>query len=175
MEYYCLKVDKRYTDAPVVKNWYGKLKRENICLEKAHLLPKRELLEITYNSKVVFTDIITFPYFLVSDMCKKVISKYEPNTIYRQIVLMDIKSQKFQVYHLPILPQIAPIKQKRDYLGLGVKEELPVLSEKDIGFLKVFQVIELEKTYTIARLDVLESLLRRRAKGIDIEEVKVVR
>lgn len=174
MEYYCLKVDKRYTDAPVVKNWYGKLNRENMCIEKAHLLPKRELLEITYNPKVVFTDIITFPYFLVSDMCKRVISKYVPNTIYRQIVLMDIKSQKFKVYHLPILPKVVSIKQ-RDYLELGVKVELPVLSKKEIGFLKIFQVIELEKTYTIVSLDLLESLLRRRAKGIDIEEVKVVR
>lgn len=106
MEYYCLTIDKRYSEAPVIKNWTGKIQREYITEEKSYLLQQRELLEIVENKNVFFTDIVVFPFFLVSDMCKNVISLYEPKTKFKQIVLMEMKTSKYQVYHLPILKKI---------------------------------------------------------------------
>ena len=175
MKYYCLTIDKRYSEAPVIKNWYGKIERENITEEKSYLLQQREILEIVENKNVFFTDIVVSPFFLVSDLCKNVISMYEPKTKFKQIVLMDMKSNKYQVYHLPILKKINSIEKQRKIGNVSIRESTMMVREDDIGNMGIFQIETTGTTNTIVRLDMLESMLRRGAKGIGIQEVKVER
>lgn len=175
MKYYCLVIDKRYTEAPVIKNWYGKIKRENITEEKSYLLPQRELLEIVENKNVFFTDIVVFPFFMVSDLCKNVISMYEPKTKFKQIVLMDRKTNKYQVYHLPILKKMNSIETTKKIGNISIKQNTLMVREEEVGDLAIFQVEANGKTNTIIRLDMLESMLRRGAKGIGIQEIMVER
>ncbi|MCM1159602.1 MAG: hypothetical protein NC412_00120 [Roseburia sp.] len=175
MEYYCLTIDKRYSEAPVIKNWTGKIQREYITEEKSYLLQQRELLEIVENKNVFFTDIVVFPFFLVSDMCKNVISLYEPKTKFKQIVLMEMKTSKYQVYHLPILKKIHGMETVRKVGKISIKESKLMVRKDDIENLGIFQVETNGKTNTIIRLDVLESMLRRGAKGIGIREIELER
>lgn len=175
MKYYCLAIDKRYSEAPVIKNWYGKIERENITEEKSYLLQQRELLEIVENKNVFFTDIVVFPFFLVSDLCKNVISMYAPKTKFKQVVLMDMKTNKYQMYHLPVLKKVNSIETKKKIGNIIIKESALMVHKDDIGDLGIFQVETNGKTNTIIRLDMLESMLRRGAKGIGIQEIKVER
>lgn len=169
-------LDKRYTDAPIVKNWYGKINKDNVSIERSYLLQKNELFMIEHNPKVIFTDIVMFPFFLVSNTCKKVISIYSPNTKYKQIVLLDSKAGKAQSYHMPILPKVAEIEaENKGYMGMTIRDEVPQLRLQDIGDNKIFQVEKLGKTYTIVGLDVLESFLRRGTKGIDAYKIEIER
>lgn len=175
MKYYCLAIDKRYSEAPVIKNWTGKIQREHITEEKSYLLQQRELLEIVENKNVFFTDIVVFPFFLVSDMCKNVISLYEPKIKFKQIVLMEMKTSKYHVYHLPILKKIHGMETIKKVGKISIKESKLMVRKDDIGNLGIFQVEANGKTNTIIRLDVLESMLRRGAKGIGIREIELER
>ena len=172
MEFFCLKSDKRCSDAPVIQNWYGKLNEEHICKKNSYLLPKRELFEIRYNPNVFFPDILVFPYFLVSNTCKEVISVYEPNTIYKQIVLLDVKAGKCEVYNLPILERIDDFSNCGKCL-IGRQDEKLRIKAENIRDLSIFQVRKNDKIHTVVRLDMLESFLRRGATGVIVEEVIV--
>ena len=175
MKYYCLTIDKRYSNVPVIKNWYGKIEKENIREDRSYLLPQRELLEIAENKNVFFTDVIISPFFLVSDLCKDVISMYEPKTKFKQIVLMDMKSSKHQVYHLPILKIISGIAAQKKVGLVNIIENELKFKEDDVKDLSIFKVEANGITNIIIRLDLLESMLRRGAKGIGIHEVETVR
>lgn len=173
MDYFIITQDKRYTDAPNIINWFDKIDVKNICPARSYYLPKRLLLEIRNNPEVVFTDIVSFPFFLVSDICKQMIQKYEPRTPFKQIVLMDMKTHKMSLYHLPILKKIdclstdSVLNQDKSVI------EKMVLQKDRIEGLSIFQIDGVKSNYTVIRLDLLESILRRGAKGIAIEQVEV--
>lgn len=132
MKYYCLTVDKRYSNLPVIKNWYGKIERENIREDRSYLLPQRELLELTENKNVFFADVLVTPFFLVSDLCKEVISMYEPKTKYKRIVLLDTKTSKHQVYNLPILKRVNGITEQKQVGNIRITEEKLKVHEGDV-------------------------------------------
>ena len=66
MNYFLLESDPLYTDAPVLRDWSGKIDRSSIMPGKSHQIPARLILDIYPNSHVVFTDVIDFPFLLLS-------------------------------------------------------------------------------------------------------------
>ena len=89
MKYFLLHTDTVYTTSPEIINWYGRIDVRNIHYEKAHLLPKRELLFMRGYADTVFTDIVDSPFLMVSELIKKVIFIYQPETIFKEIILLD--------------------------------------------------------------------------------------
>lgn len=82
----------------------------NIKLDKYPKLPEQELFILEPTNKLIFTDIILFPFLLVSPMVRDVIKMYRDTCYFRQIILLDQKREKSEIYYLPVLMEFKGIQ-----------------------------------------------------------------
>ena len=81
MKYFHIFMDPTYVDAPNLNNWYDKLDPRKVCPEWAHLIPRRISIQLAPNTNLLFPDVISSPFFLVSDMVHELIELYQPHTV----------------------------------------------------------------------------------------------
>lgn len=174
MQYFIIECDERYVDSPNIINWFMKIDIRNINKDNSYKLSKRMVLKVTPNKNITFTDIITKPFLLVSNNFKKIIDIYEPKIIYKQVALLDQENEKTELYHLPILPKVEclNIKSRFNQDRSIIKEA--VLDYDKIKEYSLFQISGIKNIYTVIRLDLLESILRRGGSGIAISAVELV-
>lgn len=104
MKYFELTLDRdTYKTAPKLINWYRVQDVRLIKWESYHKLQKRQIYNIEPSSETIFTDIVSFPFLLVSTMVKDVIEMYGDEVIFREIILMDSQNEIEQVYYLPVM------------------------------------------------------------------------
>lgn len=174
MKYFLLQSDPLYTDAPVLQEWSGKIDRTKINPGRSYKLPTRIILNIYPNAYTTFTDVIDFPFLLLSKMCMDVVKIYEPQIVSKQIVLLDAENRKKQTYYMPILPQFQCLSEES--ILTPDRSELieGILDLSQIGTEGIFHIAGLSRFYTIIRLDMLESMLKRGACGIKIVPMKTI-
>ena len=170
MKYFLIKMDQKFDTAPEIKGWFDKIKHRNICVERSHNIEKRQLLFIESNPNTVFPDILTFPFFLITAVVRDVVRMYEPNVMFKQIVLLDPKYSKTCTYYLPILNEVDCLRGKHVQNNAEnsncIKVNTQIIGDQSI----VYAMLE-EKRYIVANLSIVESFLRRGAIGISLEEV----
>ena len=74
MKYFLMQTDPLYVDAPVLQDWRGKVDRTKIKPGLSHQLPARIILNIYPNAHTTFTDIVDFPFLLLSKTCMDVVN-----------------------------------------------------------------------------------------------------
>lgn len=157
---------------PKLLNWYGKFDVRNIRLDQYPELPEQELFLLEPAEKVIFTDIILFPFLLVSPMIRDVIKMYHEICYFRQVLLLDQKHEKSEIYFLPVLSEFNAIKLVEITYGEDGQAFHAQSSEKEVSINKnIFWVRDSVKRHTIISLDFAESLLRRNVIGLGIQEV----
>lgn len=126
------------------------------------------------NQHTLFSDVIEKPFLLVSKMFWDVSKMYEVPVRGKEMVLLDGVNGFAEIYYMPVYPQYHCLSEEtvfnNDY---SVIQELILDKEKIKYVPPVFEVAEVEKDYLICRLDFIESILRRGAKGIKLAELKV--
>ena len=76
MKYFITEVSKNYI-APMPTDWFGIIDRKTLSLKKFYQMPRHLMFSIEKRMQAVFTDILTFPCFMVSEMVRDVINQYE--------------------------------------------------------------------------------------------------
>ncbi len=99
---------------------------------------------------------------------------YEPKTVFKEIVLLDSKNAKTCTYHLPILPHIDCLSPSSELTIDRSTILSPVIDTRKVGDQSIFYLSGVKNLYTVARLDIIESFLRRGLKGIGLSEMKVI-
>ena len=126
------------------------------------------------SKKRMFPDVIEKPFLLVSKMFWDVSKMYEVPVRGKEMVLLDGANGFAEIYYMPVYPRYHCLSEEtvfnNDY---SVIQELILDKEKIKYVPPVFEVAEVEKDYLICRLDFIESILRRGAKGIKLAELKV--
>ena len=72
MKYYIITVDRNYVP-PSPAGWYGHLDRRTVLSGKIRNISRFTLFPLEKHMQMVFTDVITFPCFMVSGMIRDVI------------------------------------------------------------------------------------------------------
>lgn len=85
MKYFEIQDSPELKYAPQLKDWYGKFDVRDICPMGFPKLPERELFLIEPSENTIFTDIILFPFLLISPMVREVIQMYREACFYREI------------------------------------------------------------------------------------------
>lgn len=170
MKYFYMKEDKEYVNRPHIINWTSKVSLEEIYRGDYNKVPYRMILEIEPNRQLEFTDVITVPFLLVSRTIKKVIELYEPDTFFKEIILLDKKFGQAEEYFLPLLKRKNVLREK----SVFTHTQKIVLETRKIGNTAVFYVEGIQKEAGIWRMDIIESILHRSTYGFKIEEVEVV-
>ncbi len=115
MRYFLLKQDPAYQAvAPAVLKWHHKIDVRRIQRMHAADFPEVQLLLIDGDGRIVFPDVIVFPFLLVSDMVRDVIRMYEPHTIFKKIVLLNRPGRQKALYYMPVLEQVTCLDPSSD-------------------------------------------------------------
>ncbi|MFI3212233.1 MAG: hypothetical protein R3Y24_02730 [Eubacteriales bacterium] len=175
MRYFLIKVDPIYTSAPDVRDFNRHLDKKHLTKEEHYKIKNRFLITVEPQNKTIFTDVCVTPSFMVTGKLKSVIDLYIPKTVYKEVVLLDQKNSKVETYYLPILPQVDCLTIESELLpnNLGVKKI--VLDLEKANNYSLFRIAHLINDYFIVRLDMAESILRRGAIGVHLEEVSIRR
>jgi len=173
MKYFLVDMERNYNSPPDIIDWHQKINVRDITPERAGNIQDWTQVRIDNGDTAIFLDILDAPGFLLSPMVYDVIKFYNPYIQYKHIILQDSSAEVIKQYLLPILPTCDCLLPESE-IGRG-KDEI------------IYGVIDLEKTrrrpiikiggmsnIQIAfRLDLVESILRRGAKGFSLKELEV--
>lgn len=144
-----------------------------IHMDTAYMLPLWNLVEMESRMEMLYPDILDNPFFMVSKQCFETIKLYEPRIEYRCISLLSKKDSENELYFLPILDEIDCMSLESELnLNKKIIKRL-VIKNEAIHNKTIFRVAGFDEPYVIGRLDFVESMLRRKMKGIILTEVEV--
>ncbi len=173
MNYFLLKQDEDYINAPVLMDVFNKLDVRNINLLKAHKIDDILIFNTKCDEETEFLDILDRNLFLISEKMKKIIEKYAPEILFKTVPLIDLKYKKQENYYMPIFEDIECLSEKAELnLNKTVVKKI-ILDKEKIKGKKIFRIKESSKALVVVRLDVAESLLRREFKGICLQKLEV--
>lgn len=170
MKYFIVTVDSNYVP-PVPVGWYGKIDRKTLRGKKSYQMPKHLLLYIEKHMQTVFTDIISFPCFMVSKNVRNIIEKYDSFIRFARVVFYDREKKTSMGYYIPFLDRAEPPVINTAH---GITDKTMVLEREKLEGRVIMEIATDDKSRVIMRMDLLESILRRGAIGIGIEEVHIV-
>lgn len=165
MKYFEIQEAPELKYAPQLENWYGKFDVRDIRLEGFPRLPDRQLFTIKPSDRTIFTDIIQFPFLLLSLKVAEVIKMYRERCFCRDVILLDQISGKSELYQLPVFDETdkLSIRERQD----GAQSETVELDKH------IFWVRDSLKRHTVISLDLAESLLRREVTGLGLKEIEL--
>ena len=175
MKYFEIQDSPELKYAPQLKDWYGRFDVRDIRIDTFPKLPDMQLFMIEPSENTIFTDIILFPFLLVSPMVQGVIKMYRERCFFRKVILLDQKNQESVLYYLPVLDETSDIQiQRIQYTnGRGVPEISDIKGEKIEPDRNLFWVKDSKKRHIILSLDMAESLIRRGITGLGLCEVQL--
>lgn len=174
MKYYLMNWEESGNPVPRIRNWSKQLDYHAVQKRQFDCLPNRSILHIEENPHTVFADLIETPFLLMSEMVWDVAKTYGACTKGRQMVLLDGVNGFAEIYYMPLLKPCSCLSESTVFNNdHSVIHRLVMDKKKEKQWLPVFRVAEMEKDYVIGRLDFVESILRRGAKGIRLTELVV--
>lgn len=168
MKYFHIRTNPHFSTAPEIIDWFKQIDRRKIRLGRSFEIENRQLFFIKENPNTVFVDILSFPFFMVTEVLKDTILMYEPRTIFKEIVLLDQKYARARTYYLPILEYIDCLCESSKLTKDRSTILEAVINLDKVNDHSIFYLEGVGNLYTIARLDIVESFLRRGAIGIDL-------
>lgn len=174
MRYFLLHSNPRYVDSPEFLDWSGTINPRDICPGHSYKIERRQILDVRPNPNLVFIDVISSPFLLLSKRCMEVVTLYEPQVISKQIILLDMNTPQRETYYLPILKHIHCLAEGSEWnLDKSVLRK-GIIDLESVGDTGIFQLADMKNPYTVVRLDVLESMLKRGARGVGITPLETV-
>jgi len=174
MDFFVLEMAPEYT-APEPLDWYGKLDSKTILQTSYSQMPEHQVFHIKEHMQLVFTDVILFPCFLVSYDAMKIIQLYEPKLRFKRVLLYSVKQKKSMAYYVPFLEVVdCLLDQKSTGIADRTKIGLKQINSEKIGDRALVRASNATETRVLVRLDLVESLLRRKMIGIGLREVNTI-
>lgn len=136
-------------------------------------LPMWNIISMDLPDEGFFPDLICSPFVLMSENCIKTAVMYQPDIIYRGVKLWDRDSGVNRTYYLSILDELDCMSAQTQFNTTGNRITRLVLDRDRIGENAVFRIKGYNRGCIAGRLDFVESLLRREAGGITLEEAEL--
>lgn len=136
-------------------------------------IPTWSVVEMELPEEGLFPDLLCRPFVLVSKGFMETSVMYDPDIPYRSVKLWDRKSGMNGTYFISLLEEIECISEKTKYNKIGNRITELVLNYEMIRDKVVFKIKGYDRKCIVGRMDFVESLLRRKARGIQIEKVKM--
>ena len=171
MKYFLLETNKGITQLPQMVDWHRKIDDRNIHTESAYKLADRIIIFVKGNEDTFYPDIISKPALLMSKAAKEVVMMYEPRTIWKDIILLDKEHENLKRYFLPVFEEVHCLDKESVYnMDHGNLKKI-VLDAAVVKKHNIFRIAGVGRQYTVANLDIVESMLKRGMKGLGITEL----
>ena len=173
MKYFLVSTETENTQLPYITDWFHKINPRDITPERAGNIPEATLLSMESRTETIFPDILSTPGFLVSTMVCDVLKLYDPYFQYRRMLAIDKQARRKKLYFLPILPVCDCLLPESELNQDKSKIIRGVLDLEKTQRRPIVKLGGLTSTHMAFRLDVVESMLRRGAKGIKLTELEI--
>ena len=97
---------------------------------------------------------------------------YDPLVEMKEVILLDSERRESKLYYLPILEELEAVEEMH-LSPFNKQEENSMLVDGKISDKSIFIVKGKLKKYIICNLELIESLLKRGAVGIGLQEIKI--
>lgn len=171
LKYYLFQTDEG-NRVPNIINSNDIINIDDLTLERINKIKTWNVMNMNVPFEEVYPDVIDFPFFAVSKECMELINLYESKIEYRCVKLWDKEKGKDKTYILPILNQVECLAETSQFnLSRSLLKKI-VLDASRIGEHAIFRLPEFTRPYVIARLDFVESMIRRGAIGVSYMELE---
>ena len=175
MDYFLIKPDPEYTDAPRLADLSQKLETTPFYSNQSFSIPFRTVIRVHANEHMDFIDYLYqfLPLFSVRAM--NTIWRFDNDFIHKQIILADFENAEDRMYYLPFFPRfsdeviIEPVSSymlERSSIVADIKLRIPYV-------LPFFFVFWQRRCLPFIRLDVAEGMLRNGCRGFLLFEADV--
>lgn len=172
LEYFLLQQDRRYCNTPILKNVFNSIDKKDICIEKSSRIDDITSVFVESNKRMQYIDILDMQLFIVSEEMKALLEMYEPQMIFKTISMIDFNNQVNTLYYLPIIEEVDCISGKSVFnLDKSVLKKI-VIKEENIADKSIFRLKGVDTPYIIIRLDLAESIMRRKFKGVKLTRLE---
>jgi len=173
MKYFLISTERTNNPIPNIIDWHKQIEYRDITSERAGNIPEWTMLAIDNEIDIVFTDILSKPGFLVSPMVHDTMRLYDPYVQCKRVVLKDRLTHAEEQYFLPIFP-VCDCLLPESKLNMDRSNIIHgVIDQEKVKRHPFFKVGGVSNTHIAFRLDVVESILRRGAKGIKLSELEL--
>lgn len=166
MEYFIIGTSKYCNNPPKLLDWEKCIQPRNINKNESYLIAQTNTIEVESDSETIFPDMLTYPFRMVSEEFRKVISLYESDLLFKQVLLLEKKNKKSHIYYIPILEEVDCLHEDSIHVPGTLKKA--VIDQRRAGRYNIFLVRKTSDSYIVGNLDFVESLLRRGVLGIDL-------
>jgi hypothetical protein len=173
MEYFRLRQDPEYRDAPVPGDVFKQIDWRQLTGKEAHKIADITIFRLSGKEAPDFIDLLDRQLFMVSPVLKGVLQLYVPNLTFKRVLLTNAGQKCQKLYYLPLFEPVDCLSDASIQTPDKRMVKHLVLDGKTIGNAAVFRVRHGYETMMIARLDAAESILRRNLRGIFLQAVAV--
>ena len=174
MKYFFLTADDE-NPLPVITNLHEQLDTRYLNKRDAHKLGRFSSLYVRQGLglETLYADVLTRPIFMVTKGVAEVMSYYDTFIEYKIAALFALEDGVGKIYFIPILDQIDCLAEGTEFnRDRSVINRAVIDPEMTMGK-AFFKLAGVKNTYVVVRLDFVESLLRRRAVGLKLEEISL--
>lgn len=125
------------------------------------------------DSDSIYPDVIETPVYMVSDRLKKFLEAYDPEVLYRRVVMNQPAENRQETYWLLLTKKLDCLDESSEWHPNGWDKRI-VLNKKQIGKRRVFKAEGMQTPRVFVNLDVAEGILRRDFNGILFREAESV-
>lgn len=176
MQYFLLKQNRDYSQTPSIENFHGRgFMRKNFTPSGCKKIEDINMVMSPSKEALQYLDVLDTQVFLVSKEVKKVFSLYDPSMRFKMFIMMNnlIAGGQTGEYYAPIFREVECASPSSEFnLDKSYIKKLALIESK-VSHLPIFRVGGIRAEATIVRLDVAESLMRRKFLGLKFEKVGV--
>lgn len=174
MDYYLVRQDTNYVNAPVISNFFKITERNHKDITDYNKITNNISLTLNNNFDVEYIDWINRQLLLISKNTKKVLELYEKYMKFKTAILYDPRKYCSEVYYTPLIKLVSCLSSESIW-NLNKSELKKIILEKNkIPSNSIFQIDDVSNRYIIMRIDLIESLLRRNIEGVKFEKVELI-
>lgn len=173
MKYFLVEADKDFP-VPQLENWYSTLNPKLVSQSRYDEIPGSIAIGIKPDRSVLFADVVSFPYFMMTAEAEEIISLYEPLLEFRRIYLVDKLNLKHKTYLLPALDVVDCLHESSVYNKDHSAVIKPVISCGKANKKMFFRPLGFPNTAAVMHIDLVESLFRRKIRGLGLTDVELV-
>lgn len=173
--YFLIGTDKNCTPLPRMLNLRANIREEYLNEKLSYMQKKISLVKVehSFSGNTIYPDILDRGIFILSAFASEVLKLYEPSIKTKKVCLVEEKTYIIYEYEIPILKEIDCLSEKTLYKR-GKAIDRGILVADMIPDLALFRLPDIDGCCTVARLDFVESLLKRGAKGVYLQNLEVL-
>ncbi len=172
-KYFLIGTDESYRPLPRILDFRDGVKIEYLKAHISHEQKKTSVVhtEYSFSGATIYPDIFDIGIFMVSNNIYEILEMYEPGLIIKRVNLIEQRTYKTYEYVIPILKEVDCLSDRTTYKQ-GRCIDRGCLVEDKIPDLAVFKIADIDGISTVARLDFVESLLKRSVRGIYLQDLE---